>query len=157
MEKKPFIDDPSRDYTSQDRMEDIGLFVNIEKPVHVYRNLHKNCFSVRQSGTVMFHTNYLAMKNCDFVVNPGGRLKVLETGQKNVHAYVKGVIVNPTECYKGHLPFQWDQITYNPKKYETFVSISDSLRRSVKRAKFADLAMMFGDDAECSILAGFCA
>jgi hypothetical protein len=154
---KPFIDDPCPGYGGQDRLDDINMFVDIEKPVQVYRNLHKNCFSVRQSGTVMFHTNYLAMENCDFVVNPGGRARVLKTGQKTVHAYIRGTIVDPKKTWKGQLPFAWDSVTYNPNRFDSFV-VLNSENLPVKCAKYVDMYMdTILDESECSILAVFAA
>ncbi len=62
------------------------------RPVYVYRNLHKNCFSIRQRGIIVGHVDSLSLRNCSFIVNERGRQKVIKTHQKNVHAFVKGTL-----------------------------------------------------------------
>ena len=51
------------------------IVFDINKPVEVYRNLHKNCWSVRQDGKVLFHTEYICLRDVKFVVQPAGREK----------------------------------------------------------------------------------
>ena len=60
--------------------------------VHVYRNLQKKCWSVKDpsSGKVFNHVNNLHMHNVEFRVQPAGRDRVLKEKRKNVHAYVTG-------------------------------------------------------------------
>ena len=87
--------------------------------VEVYRNLHKNCWSVRNpsTGKVIYHADYIGIKNAKLVVRPGGRAKVLREGRKNVHAFVRGeemilqVKIQPVT----------NQISYNPYKNESFI------------------------------------
>jgi hypothetical protein len=81
------------------------------KYVRVYRNLHKNCFSVVDSktGRVIMHTQELNLENAVFKVRESGRLKVLETKQKNVHAFVCGYISESPPC-GGDLV----EVSYNP-------------------------------------------
>ena len=58
-----------------------------------------------------------------FVVN-SGRLKVRETGQKNVHAYVRGV-ADLNEPVPGadvlSVREKWREVTYNPHVHDSFV------------------------------------
>lgn len=61
-------------------------------PVEVYRNLHRGGYSVRQNGRVIGHTNELILMDAEFVVQEGGRQRVLRTGVKNVHAWVRGYV-----------------------------------------------------------------
>ena len=64
--------------------------------IEVYRNLHRDCFSVRHKGKVVgyLHDNeQLALTNVKFVVQPAGRAKVLRENKKNVHAFVRGEYV----------------------------------------------------------------
>jgi len=63
--------------------------------VEVYRNLHKNCFSVRalsgeNKGRVIDHVQSIMLKDATFVVQPAGRKRVLQEQRKNVHAFVRG-------------------------------------------------------------------
>ena len=90
--------------------------------VEVYFNLHKKMFSVRalegeNKGRVIDHTRALIIKDAKFVVRESGRKKVLEEKRKNVHAFVRGTLVNhiviPDEERK--------TATYNPYRYSTFV------------------------------------
>ena len=115
--------------------------------VDIYRNLHQGCMSIRSRqrlnyyGRVVGYSNLLLLHNCRFVVNEGGRQKVLATKRKNVHAFVRG------ELKTGHgewltpinrlsaapsdilsIPLDdWVQVTYNPYCDTTFV-IKDNQR-----------------------------
>ena len=84
--------------------------------VEVYFNLHKNLFSVRHEGRVIDHTHKIMLRDAKFVVQPGGRARVLREGRKNVHAWVKGEMIGDIMhhncCHR---------IVYNPYKYESFV------------------------------------
>jgi hypothetical protein len=67
--------------------------------VFVYWNLHKKCWSVRNTitGRVMWHANYVHMADCQFVVQKAGRERVLREKKKNVHAGVVGYLTNWVE------------------------------------------------------------
>ena len=61
----------------------------------VYFNLHKKMFSVRalegpNKGRVVDHFYQTIVEEPDFVVQQGGRNRVLREGKKNVHAFVRG-------------------------------------------------------------------
>jgi hypothetical protein len=67
--------------------------------VEVYRNLHKNCYSVRalsgeNKGRVVNHVQAIILKDATFVVQPAGRDRVLREQRKNVHAFVRGTITD---------------------------------------------------------------
>jgi hypothetical protein len=94
-----------------------------EGKVKVYRNLNvgrregKKIYSVVDVGTgrVIAHVESISLEGAHFRVQRAGRLKVLATGRKNVHAYVIGF---PVECE----PFNpKGRAAYNPYKWETFV------------------------------------
>ena len=93
--------------------------VNMAKPIFLYRNLHKDCFSVKQ-GTVKFHTQDIWMTGCYFPVNERLRLKVIERKQKNVHAYVKGYLTDFSNAPKKGRTYL-NEVTYNPYLYKTFM------------------------------------
>lgn len=93
----------------------------------VFRNLHQEgvTYSVRNSeGKTILHTYGVVVKNPKFVVQPGGRARVLQTGKKTVHAGVKGeIVLDPLEI--NDIIFQFsgkNKAYYNPYKYETFVT-----------------------------------
>ena len=139
---KPFIKMPSPSYNDKDRMNDINKYCDINKPVHVYRNLHRSCWSVRQRGRVRFHTKYIVLENCNFVVQPGGRARVLQSNKKNVHAYIRGEIIPAKKTIWGVLDFPWETITYDPYKYETFISIDgDNVEHPAYYAKYVDMML----------------
>jgi hypothetical protein len=88
----------------------------------IYRNLHKNCFSVtrrNQNGTgyrLHEHVTDLTAHGVEFRVSKHGRKKVLESKQKNVHAFV--YCENYTTFVNEHQ--LGDQVYYNPYQMETF-------------------------------------
>ena len=96
------------DFTAMIPLVDMG------RPVEVYRNLHKQCWSVRQ-GTVKFHSDHLYLRDAQFKVSAAGRERVLREKRKNVHAVVKGFVAAPVGG-------EWIDVTYNPYLYSTFVS-----------------------------------
>lgn len=91
--------------------------------VFVYRNLHKNVYSVRdtKTGRVVLHTKNITLSYATFVVGEKGRQRVIQEGRKNVHAGVRG---QPTVTLKSLVKFHSRlRATYNPYKYETFVDV----------------------------------
>ncbi len=97
--------------------------IDYSKKVFVYKNLHKDCWSIKQDGLVKAHTEEVRMWDCAFQVNAKGRQKVLDEQRKNVHAGIKGYI-STTE---------WEtldsatEVTYNPYKYDSFVDKATEL------------------------------
>jgi hypothetical protein len=100
-------------------MEDV---IDIHKPVEVYRNLHKKCWSVRQGGKVKCHTSYICLQDVKFVVQPAGREKVLREKKKNVHAFVRGYLISAKTMNRMNKDIEWtmDVVTYNPYKHPYF-------------------------------------
>lgn len=91
--------------------------------VFVYFNLHKKVWSVRHNGKVIAHLNNLCLYNAQFKVSQAGRLRVIQEKRKNVHAGVFGTIIA-----KEDYGYQADtQVTYNPYRFETFVTKQNSL------------------------------
>ena len=105
------------------------------RPVYVYKNLHKDCWSVKQHGLVKAHIpkdEAIGLWDCYFHVDAKGREKVLREKRKNVHAYVKGYlqdVENVTRISSSYLDPRVTakevEVTYNPYKYETFVDKKD--------------------------------
>jgi len=89
--------------------------------VEVYRNLHKDCWSVRdcKTGKVVNHVQRIHIENADLVVQPAGRAKVLREQRKNVHAFIRGYITTAKKVrlHDNHTR----EIVYNPYKYDSFV------------------------------------
>lgn len=89
--------------------------------VFVYRNLHKNCLSVRDVKTrrVIAHVHGITLKDCKFKVSIPGRQRVLTEKRKNVHAGVQGIWVKEADA-PSDLATR-TRVVYNPYKHETFV------------------------------------
>ncbi len=102
-----------------------GRSVETGQRVHVYRNLHKNCWSIKddRTGLVLGHAQNVLLKSAHFHVNERGRQRVLQTGNKNVHAWVDGYYWDsneetPIHTYKHSIAY------YNPRKVDSFVDIT---------------------------------
>jgi hypothetical protein len=92
--------------------------------VFVYRNLHKNCWSIKalegnNKGRVIYHAQSVTLSNCTFKVSKAGRERVLREKRKNVHAGIKGELIR-VNIPLSYMP-QMTAVTYNPYKYESFV------------------------------------
>jgi hypothetical protein len=104
--KKPFCE------TSKEVLEHIDP----TKKVRVYRNLHKKCVSVKQSGIVKCHATNVVLNDCKFIVNEAGQARVRSEGKKYVHAFIEGYVVDARKSLE-LLDFGWETVYYNP--YET--------------------------------------
>jgi len=95
----------------------------IGERVMVYYNLHKHTFSVQKNGIVVFHADYLKLKDVEFRVRVGGKEKVRKEKSKNVHAFVIGVLEDFCEYPCEETPKEpvGEIITYNPYLYDSFV------------------------------------
>ena len=91
----------------------------------IYWNLHKDVYSLRgRHGRVVCHAVAVHVHGAQFRVGQKGRDRVLESGHKNVHAGVSGeghalTCQPPSKRYAG-----LTRVTYNPRKYETFVTVN---------------------------------
>ena len=97
--------------------------INEGRKVFVYKNLHKDCWSVKQDGLVKMHTHDLSLFDCSFRVNQRGRQQVLEERRKNVHAGISGYIDTPWLMGSQHGGTR--VATYNPYKFKSFVRADD--------------------------------
>lgn len=88
--------------------------------VFVYRNLHKNCWSVRSCETrrVVAHVERIVLEQAKGRVSQAGRERVLREKRKNVHAGIEGLWY-PHKEYTG--VDKGRSVTYNPYKYSSFV------------------------------------
>ena len=123
--------------------EQVGL-VDLNRKIEVYRNLHKKCWSVRQDGLVKFHCHRVNLRDCQMVVQPAGRAKVIREQKKNVHAFVRGYLCGDERVIQ---VFCWDDIYYTPYKTDSFGAFQD---KPVHTADFVDLDM---NDKKTPVLA----
>lgn len=118
----------------------------------VYRNLNKNCFSLRSRhredyGKVRHHADIVYMSDVEFIVQPYGRKKMKKESQKNVHAFARGWVNQmwdmdsyiriPIEFL--HIIAKGKSVTYD-SNYPYFYRINT--KPSVKVEK-ADLAICY--------------
>ena len=105
--------------------------------VDIYRNLHRDTWSIRDraTGRVIGHADSVLVENATFIVQPAGRERVLREGRKNVHAFVRGTIADSTK-------YSWDsdvsigglsietpcnvRVKYNPYQAGHFVRVDTS-------------------------------
>lgn len=105
--------------------------------VYCYRNLHKDCFSVRamegpNKGRVIVHADGVHLSAVEFRVSQAGRARVLREQRKNVHAGVVGQLTHYVPL--GHEPDDtWaaqqqrfesaaQPVSYNPYQNDSFVN-----------------------------------
>ena len=115
------------DCKTYDDFEAAGI--DMKKPVHVYYNLHHGKWSVRQNGIVKAHTESVELKDCEMVVQPAGRAKVLREKKKNVHAYVKGTISIIQSDFEWH-----KKLRYNPYKSDKFFQVYEGSSEPIEKS-----------------------
>ncbi|MBD9544324.1 hypothetical protein IB276_33295 [Ensifer sp. ENS04] len=113
----------------------------MSRKVEVYWNARVKAFSVREDRIVVGHAHKLLIRDATFSVSAAGRRRVIETGHKNVHAYVRGELhaVEWVETFFFGLRYNdnWTRgdnayarvarkrlgvdVVYNPRAHETFV------------------------------------
>lgn len=111
------------------------------RKVEVYWNARVRAFSIREDRRVVGHARRLLIRDAKFSVSEAGRRRVLETGHKNVHAYIRGelsaVVWEETFVYGVGYMDNWTRgdgayasvarkrlgtdVSYNPRLHETFV------------------------------------
>ena len=123
----------------------------------VYRNLNirdEVVYSVRKDGLVEGHVLTIIMDGSTrypikFAVGPKGNQRVRDEQRKNVHAVIRGYMVNAVwyygdmdeaevahardtcdyfqEDFKSPIidGYEWKKVTYNPYKHRTFVTVED--------------------------------
>tara|TARA_Y100001937_G_scaffold125523_2_gene192553 strand:- start:11667 stop:12041 length:375 start_codon:yes stop_codon:yes gene_type:complete len=98
------------------KQEDKRYKIDYSKPVKVYKNLHKDCWSIQQNGLVKAHSDEINLFDCKFLVNEKDRQRVIKTNRKNVHAFVVGHIWDT--------PFDLSrQVKYNPYNNKYFYEL----------------------------------
>ena len=128
MSKKPFCE----------KSKEVLQYIDETKPVYVYRNLHKQCLSVRQDGIVKCHAENVVLMDCEFKVNEKGRDRVREDKQKNVHAGIKGFVVDARRSLE-LLDFGWESVYYNPYTTDWWQLESVPYDQYVDRAGWCDI------------------
>lgn len=109
--------------------------------VFVYRNLHRNTFSVKalegqEKGKVIQYLSDLYLSEGVFKVSRAGRLRVLRDKRKNVHAGCQGKLLSCID--DTHYALSWAEVTYNPYKYDSFV-FKDNTEIKVDKFKYCHM------------------
>ena len=98
--------------------------IDYARKVMVYKNLHKDGWSIKQDGLVKGWADSLFLNSCVFKVSKKGRDRVIAEGRKNVHAFVTGYLSRRSD---GINLDELIPITYNPYKYSSFVTLEDKV------------------------------
>ena len=135
--------------------------------VEVYWNLHKGRYSVRalegpHKGHVIAHATGVHLRDVQFRVREAGRQRVLREKRKNVHAFVRGNLVDYTGTCKGGVSIETGsritvddvlghnraRVTYNPYRYSKFVDADTE-----EPIYYADVAVLNRFDGRASMVA----
>jgi len=123
--------------------------IDTARPVFVYRNLHKKCLSVRQGGIVRCHAENVVLTDCKFIVSKAGQRRVRNEKKKNVHAFVKGRVVEARRSLE-LLDFGWESVYYNPYACEHWQLENVPYDEYVDQSGWADI---HADSLGASVLA----
>ncbi|MGF9764304.1 hypothetical protein AAII07_55310 [Microvirga sp. 0TCS3.31] len=77
-----------------DGLPGLGSLVGAE--VEIYWHSVKHLWSVRARGCVVAHVAFATLGRCQFVVRETERVRALERGQRSVHAWVRGCLLDLT-------------------------------------------------------------
>jgi len=116
--------------------------------VQVYRNLNNGLISIQDlsTGLVLGHADAIDLQRATFIVREAGRQQVIKEKRKNVHAFVRGKVVdvvnfqpfkgrgegieddspyawgNSTKLQRGSMLVTTTKVSYNPYKAPHFVT-----------------------------------
>ena len=117
--------------------EDIWQYIDPDKPVRVYRNLHKKCISVKQGTLVRCHARNVVLADCKFIVSEAGQKRVRQEGKKNVHAFVQGLVADHADEIVTDT--DWKHVYYNPYEVDGFVLSMVPYDEYVATSDYADV------------------
>ena len=130
---------------------EIAEHIDTTKKVRVYRNLHRDCYSVKQGGIVRCHAENVTLRSCQFIVSKAGQRRVRDEKKKNVHAFIEGYVVDTRatdQKVDGHLTDEqidngetrWEKVYYNPYTCDTFIKQYDA--SPIENSDYADLSIL---------------
>jgi len=116
--------------------------------VQVYRNLNNGLISIQDlsTGLVLGHASAVDLQEASFIVREAGRQQVIKEKRKNVHAFVRGKVIdvrnfkpfkgrgegieddspyawmNSTKLQRGSMMVTTTRVSYNPYKAPHFVT-----------------------------------
>jgi hypothetical protein len=97
--------------------------------VRVYRNLHKNCFSIQtyikgKGWRVTSRERSVLLLDVSFKVYKTGQKKVRREKRKNVHAFIVGELVGFTKYVRKNST----SVAYNPYAHDEFFTLTPKTR-----------------------------
>lgn len=119
--------------------EDPRYKIDNSRSVEVYKNLHKNCYSIKQDGLVKGHTHELSLLDCTFHVNKKGRDRVRKKKCKEVHAWVKGRISEDFDAESMPMPKFDDKVHYDPYLHDEFMTLHGTYRGADHHVTFVPI------------------
>ena len=114
--------------------------------VDVYKNLHKDTWSIRdrKTGRVVAHQDEVHVLDATFVVQPAGRKKVLQERCKNVHAFVRGTLATYEEVLND--PRTFYLVTPHAVRYDPYRAGHFFYGNPENRIDKADCVEMYGSE-----------
>lgn len=96
--------------------------IDFNKTVKIYRNLHKKgkVYSIVQNKLVCGYTDNITLTFCNFKINQSGKNRAIQSGIRNVHAYIEGFISDVSNSELTDL-YQCE-VKYNPFQSEGFIT-----------------------------------
>jgi hypothetical protein len=127
-------------FEKEDKLVDFLYGRTIEKGdlVRVYVNLHQQGrFSVVnvKTGLVCGYATSLLLQDAVFHVSESGRLQVIETRCKKVHAWVKGVFLEDDIRRPSELT---EEVKYNPYLHKGFTDTNGTIVTYANQAFLSD-------------------
>ena len=120
--------------------DEILQHIEPDVPVQVYRNLHKNCLSVRQCGRVKCHSSRVILYQVKYMVSQAGRDRVRREKRKNVHAVIQGVVQPGLSLPSQLFNWVWHELYYNPYECEGFTDTESGWVATT--SEFCDVEMV---------------
>ena len=124
-----------------------GRTLDYDSPVEMYRCLNRKgyTFSLRQGTLVVGHTDHVMLKHCEFMVKEAGRSRCITSGDRNVHAWIKGYIVTePVD------PMEFKhELVYTPFNTSGFTAITVS--STIENLEKADIVSVINGKVKVKI------
>lgn len=110
--------------------------LDLTRPVRVYRNLTRDCYSIQQDGIVKAHADSVTLEDVSWTVSQPGRRRVIRDGKKNVHAFAVGHLVPATTATEAA------PVSYNPYKMDSFRTAGREWPYYVSRLAASEAALL---------------
>ena len=98
--------------------------INFDKPVRVFVNPKRGCYTIMQGGAVKASAKQIRLQDAEFLVKESGRQRMLRENRRTIHAYIVGRLVDfahPDDGVKTIDRLAGRSATYNPYRYSSFV------------------------------------